>query len=133
MFAKPVCDSSRPHPPTPVGAGGFMLVSARAGIIAALIALLSIALSIPASAQKAFVRDELADAAIKLEAQIKGEAGQVTRPAAVLRRDADAAFGRNDFRNGLALLGQIVAVAPQDTANWLRLARSVLQVRPSTD
>src|SRR5438552_257717 len=110
-----------------------MLVSARVGIIAALVALLSIAIPVSASAQKAFVRDDLADAAIKLEAQIRSEAGQVGKTAAVLRREADAAFGRNDFRAGLQVLGQIVVVAPNDSANWLRLAKSVLQVRPSTD
>ena len=59
-----------------------------------------------AFAQKAFQRDDLADAAIKLEAQIRTESGQVTAPAAALRRDADAAFQRNDFRNGLQILGQ---------------------------
>ena len=89
-----------------------MLVSARVGIIAALVALLSIAIPVSAFAQKAFVRDDLADAAIKLEAQIKSEAGQAGKPVAVLRREADAAFGRNDFRAGLQILGQIVAVAP---------------------
>ncbi len=107
-----------------------MLAFARAGVVAALVALLSVPLSVAASAQKAFQRDDLADAAIKLEAQIKAEAGQVARPAAALRREADAAFQRNDFRAGLALLGQIAVVAPEDSANWLRLAKSVLQIRP---
>ena len=74
-----------------------MLVSARAGIIAALAVLLSIAMAVPATAQKAFVRDALADAAIKLEAQIRSEVGQVSKTAVVLRREADAAFGRSDW------------------------------------
>ena len=43
------------------------------------------------AADKSFKRDELADAAIKLEAQIKAEAGPVTKPAASLRTDADTA------------------------------------------
>jgi alpha-2-macroglobulin len=111
-----------------------MLESVRAGALAALVALLSVAfcIAIPgaALAQKAFQRDDLADAAIKLEAQIKTESGQVTRAAAVLRRDADAAFQRNDFRNGLQILGQITVVAPEDGANWLRIAQTVLQIRP---
>jgi hypothetical protein len=111
-----------------------MLESVRAGALAALVALLSAAFSVAvpsaALAQKAFQRDDLADAAIKLEAQIRTESGQVTRAAAVLRRDADAAFQRNDFRNGLQILGQITVVAPEDSANWLRIAQSVLQIRP---
>ena len=107
-----------------------MLAFVRAACAAALVLLLSI----PAiAADKSFRRDDLADAAIKLEAQIKGEAGQVTKPAAALRREADAAFQRNDFRTGLQILGQIVTVAPDDSANWLRLARAVLQIRPSND
>src|SRR5215467_8449116 len=53
------------------GQGGpIMIASLRAGIVAALVALLSLSLTVAASAQKAFQRDDLADAAIKLEAQI---------------------------------------------------------------
>src|SRR5262249_50192717 len=90
--------------------------------------------SISASAaDKPFKRDDLVDAAIKLEAQIKSETGQVTKPAAALRREADAAFQRNDFRNGLNILQQIVTIAPDDSASWLRLAKATLQSRPSND
>jgi uncharacterized protein YfaS (alpha-2-macroglobulin family) len=110
-----------------------MLAFARAGFVTALVALLSIPLSVAASAQKSFVRDDLADAAIKLEGQIKSEAGQVSKAAAVLRREADAAFQRNDLRTALQAMGQLTVVAPDDSANWLRLARSVLQIRPSND
>src|SRR5215471_7265624 len=116
------------------GEGGpIMIACARAGIVAALVALLSLSLTVAASAQKAFQRDDLADAAIKLEAQIKAEAGAVTKPVAQLKREADAAFARNDFRTGLQLLGQIAAVAPEDSGNWLRLAKAVLQIRPGND
>ena len=107
-----------------------MLAFVRAAYAAALVLLLSV----PAiAADKSFKRDDLADAAIKLEAQIKAEAGQVTKSAAALRREADAAFQRNDFRSGMQILGQIVTVAPDDSANWLRLAKTVLQIRPSND
>jgi alpha-2-macroglobulin len=107
-----------------------MLALARAALAAAFV----LAFSAPTfAADKSFKRDDLADAAIKLEAQIKAEAGQVGKPAAALRREADAAFQRNDFRTGMQILGQIVAVAPDDSANWLRLAKSVLQIRPGND
>src|SRR5205814_2335221 len=43
----------------------------------------------------------------------------------------DAAFKRNDFRAGLQILGQIAATAPEDSGNWLRLARTIFQIRPS--
>jgi alpha-2-macroglobulin len=81
------------------------------------------------AADKPYHRDDLADAAIRLEGQIKTDAGPVAKPLATLRREADAAFARNDQRAGMQLLGQIVAVAPADTANWLRLARTILQIR----
>src|ERR1700749_1744206 len=92
---------------------------------AALCVTLALGLSSAFAAEKAFQRDDLADAAIKLEAQIKSEAGPVTKNAATLRNDADAAFRRNDFRTGMAVLGQITVVAPKDAANWLRLAKAV--------
>jgi len=111
-----------------------MFSPVRAGLFAALVTLVSAAIlsAMPgvAVAQKAFQRDDLADAAIKLEAQIKTESGAVTAPAAALRRDADAAFQRNDFRSGLQILGRITVVAPEDSANWLRIAQTVLQIRP---
>ncbi len=82
------------------------------------------------AADKAFKRDDLADSAIKLEAQIKSEAGPVAKTNATLKTDADAAFRRNDFRTGLQILGQIAAAAPDDSANWLRLARTIFLIRP---
>ena len=75
----------------------------------------------------------LAEAAITLEAQIKSDAGAPAKPVAQIRRDADAAFTKNDFRAGMALLGQIVAAVPNDSATWLRLARTIMQVRPADD
>ena len=102
----------------------------RAGLVAALVALVFF----PAmAADKAFKQGELDDSAIKLEAQIKSDAGTVTKPAATLRRDADAAFQKNDFRTGMLVLGQLVSVAPTDAASWLRLARTVLQIKPRDD
>src|SRR5450432_2169599 len=83
------------------------------------------------AADKAFKREDLADSAIKLEAQIKSEAGPVAKSGASLRTDADAAFRRSDFRTGLQILGQIAATTPGDSANWLKLARTIFQIRPA--
>jgi uncharacterized protein YfaS (alpha-2-macroglobulin family) len=107
-----------------------MLAFARAGLAAAL----AVLACLPAiAADKAFQRSELADAALRLEAEIKSDAGQPGRPAAQLRRDAEAAFQRSDMRSGLQLLGQAVAVAPADSAAWLRLSQAILQVRAAND
>ncbi|HXZ46848.1 MAG TPA: alpha-2-macroglobulin [Pseudolabrys sp.] len=104
-----------------------MLSAVRGGIAAALFAL---ALVPAMAAEKAFKLNMLDEAAIKLEAQIKSDAGAVSKTAATLRRDADSAFQKNDFRGGMVVLGQLVAIAPEDTSSWLRLARTVLQIKP---
>jgi alpha-2-macroglobulin len=107
----------------------------RVGVIAALLAVAPVLGSPPAdaAAEKAFNNSELADSAVTLEAQIKSDAGTPTKPLPQIRKDADAAFTKNDFRAGMALLGQIVAAAPNDSATWLRLARTIMQIRPADD
>jgi alpha-2-macroglobulin len=97
-----------------------------------LCAVLALGLCSAQAAEKAFKRDDLADSAIKLEAQIKSEAGPISKSAATLRADADAAFKRADFRAGLQTLGQIATIAPDDSGNWLRLARTIFQIRSPT-
>jgi uncharacterized protein YfaS (alpha-2-macroglobulin family) len=104
----------------------------RAFVRAACAAALVLLLSIPTiAAGKPFQRDDLSDAAIKLEAQIRAESGQVTKPIAELRREVDAAFQRGDDRGAVRTLGQIVTVAPDRTVTWLRLARDLRQIQPS--
>ena len=104
-----------------------MVSLVRAALAAALIAL---ALVPAAAADKAFKRGDLDEAAIKLEAQIKQDAGTVTKSAATLGKEADAAFKKRDYRTGMLVLSQMVAAAPQDAGNWLRLARTVRQIVP---
>lgn len=103
------------------------------GPVRALVLAASLALGITSAqaADKAYKRDDLTDSAIRLETQIKTEAGPVSKTAQQLKTDVDSAFRRNDFRAGLQLIGQIAAVAPNDSGNWLRLARTIFQVRPA--
>ena len=109
-----------------------MIGLVRAVALCATLALgLALGLVSAEAADKAFKRDDLADQAIKLEAQIKSEAGPVAKSSATLRTDADAAFKRNDFRSGLQILGQIAATSPEDAVNWLKLARTIFQIKPS--
>ncbi len=111
-----------------------MVALVRAGIVAALVALSCVSPFVSSAfAAKTFERDDLAEAAIRLEAQIKNDAGPLVKPAAVLRREAEAAFQKSDFRNGLQLLGQAIAAAPQDAGHWLRLARAVLLIRAGSE
>ena len=112
-----------------------MFASVRAGLFAALVTLVSVAMCpMPASAaEKAFQRDDLADAAIKLEAQIKTDAGQVDQAAA-------RSCGARPTRRSSATISAPACCCsarssrsrPSDSANWLRLARTVLQIRPAT-
>jgi uncharacterized protein YfaS (alpha-2-macroglobulin family) len=110
-----------------------MTTSLRAGLFAALIALSCAFASEGFAADKAFEQAGLADAAVKLEAQIKTDSGAVSKNAATLRREADAAFQKHDLRGGMQILGQLVTAAPNDAAAWLRLARTVSQIRPRDD
>jgi alpha-2-macroglobulin len=107
-----------------------MLSLIRAGVAAVLLLVAPVA---GGAAEKPFQNKELADSAVTLEAQIKSDAGAPSKSVAQIRRDADAAFAKNDFRAGMALLGQIVAAAPNDSATWLRLARTIMQIRPADD
>ena len=106
-----------------------MIGLVRATVICATLAL---GLTAAVAADKAFKRDELANSAVKLEAQIKSEAGPVAKSSTTLRNDADAAFKRADFRVGLQILGQIAATTPEDSANWLKLAKTIFQIRSAS-
>jgi uncharacterized protein YfaS (alpha-2-macroglobulin family) len=106
-----------------------MIGLVRAAVVCATMAL---GLASVQAADKAFKRDDLADSAIKLEAQIKSEAGPVAKSTATLRTDADAAFKRSDFRTGLQILGQIAATTPDDSGNWLRLAKTIFRIRSAS-
>jgi uncharacterized protein YfaS (alpha-2-macroglobulin family) len=110
-----------------------MIGLVRAAILCATLSLGLISAGLPSAqaADKPFKRDDLADSAIKLEAQIKSEAGVVSKSGGALKADADAAFRRNDMRTGLQILGQIATTAPDDSGNWLRLARTIFQIRPA--
>ena len=118
-----------------------MFAPIRAGLLAALFAVACVVSAMPPAAaqtptpaqtaDKPFSRADLDDAAVRLEGQIKTDSGQVTKPVAQLRSEMDEAFKKNDFRTGLQLLGQIVSVEPGDATSWLRLARSVAQIRPA--
>jgi len=111
-----------------------MFLSFRAGVLAAAAATcLAVAAFSASAADKPFKDDDLANSAIELEAQIKSDAGTATKTPDQLKRDADAAFAKNDFRTGMAVLGQIVAATPNDATTWLRLAHTIQQIRPADD
>jgi uncharacterized protein YfaS (alpha-2-macroglobulin family) len=109
-----------------------MLIEMRASMMAALALAASFIVSFACfAADKPFQRSELADAAIRFEAQNRTDAGAVTKPPAQLHKEADQAAARNDQRALLPLLRQIAVVQPKDGANWLRLARTMMLAAPA--
>ena len=78
-----------------------MLASVRAGFAAALVALFSFTAF---AADKPFQRSDLSDSAVRLETQIKTESGQVAKPVATVRSEAEAAFAKRDFRAALGVV-----------------------------
>ncbi len=111
-----------------------MIAHVRAAFVAAVAAVCMAATSFAAqAANKPFQNSGLNQSAIKLEAQIKADAGPSTESLVQLRQNADAAFAKNDFRTGMEVLGEIVAAAPNDAATWLRLSRTIMQIQPAND
>jgi len=115
-----------------------MLSSFRAGLAAAavtacMVAALAVASFAAGAADKPFSNDDLANSALELEAQIKSDAGTPAKTVDQLKHDGDQAFAKNDFRTGMAVLSEIVAAQPNDATTWLRLARTIQQIRPADD
>ena len=86
-----------------------------------------------ALAQKSFVRDDLASEGVRLEEKLRTEAGATAagRPAAQLRRDAEAAHGpRRTSAARSSLYAAAVALEPSNAANWVGFARAVKAITP---
>ena len=111
-----------------------MTAHVRAALVAAVVAVCMAAASLSAqAANKPFQNSDLNQSAIVFEGQIKSDAGPSTESIAQLRKEADAAFAKNDFRKGMEVLGEIVASAPNDAVTWLRLSRTIVQIQPAND
>ena len=104
-----------------------MLTWFRAGLVAALF----VFVSTPApAAEKTFQDDALDDAAITLEADLKDESGTVELPVIKLKEQAAAKLRAQDLESAAFIYGQIVTVAPNDSAAWRRLADIWLAIPP---
>src|SRR5438046_8875542 len=99
-----------------------MIGLVRATVICATLAL---GLTAAGAADKAFKRDELADSAVKLEAQIKSEAGPAAKYSTARRNDRDAPVTRAGFRVGLPMLGQGGATTADGPANGPPLSKPI--------
>ena len=101
----------------------------RAGLFAALFVFVT---TPSPAAEKTFQDEALADAAISLEADLKDEAGTVTKPPAKLKQEAEALFKSQDLAGAANIYVQIVTVAPNDGNSWRRLADLWLLI-PATE
>jgi alpha-2-macroglobulin len=81
---------------------------------------------------KSFVREDLASDSVRLEEQLRKDAGAAAqgKQAEALRREAFGLIGRGDARRALGLAGQAIAADGRDPANWLALARAALAIDP---
>ena len=106
-----------------------MLAWFRAGAAAALFVFVA---APTLAAEKTFQDATLDDAAITLQADLKDDAGTVTKTLPQLKKDADAALKKNDLEAAAAVYTQIVTVAPNDGQAWRRLADIWLRI-PATE
>lgn len=85
--------------------------------------------------QKAFVQDELASQAVRLEQTLKTEGGRFVsgKPAQQLRREADIALTRGNARLALNLYTGAIAAEPANPANWSGYVRAAVAVDPGND
>ncbi len=94
---------------------------------------LILAFSGPALAQKALVREDLRNAAIRLETDLRQEAPNASsRPAAAWRADAAAALRANNAQAASRAAAAAIVAEPRDPANWLAYANTALAIAAAT-
>jgi alpha-2-macroglobulin len=84
-----------------------------------------------ASAQKAFVRDDLATSGVSLEERLKREvavSGAVNAPG--LLRQAEALLARSEARRALPLVNQAVVADPRAPEGWRLMSRVARAIDP---
>ena len=107
----------------------------RKQIMRSILLILALALGFcaaPAQAQQsparqAFANEDLASDAIRLEEQLGKDAGALAqRPPIQLRKDAQQAIERGDFKTALRPLAALIKANPKDAAAWLAYSRAAI-------
>lgn len=97
--------------------------------LAAILCGFGLMLSQAALAQKALVRDDLKNAAIRLETDMRREAANAgQKPAAAWRADAAAALRGGNARAASTAAAAAVLADPRDPTNWLAYANTTLGI-----
>ena len=102
----------------------------RAGLAAALIVFVS---TPSPAADKTFQDDALDEAAITLEADIKNDVGAVELPLIKLKEQAATQLRKQDLEGAAFTYEQIIAVDPDDSSAWRRLADIWLAIPPDDE
>ncbi|MEG6508443.1 alpha-2-macroglobulin [Methyloligella sp. 2.7D] len=108
----------------------------RAAVVAAALCLTPAISALPSFAQAApaTLQDRsLDDAAIKLEATLKEEAGAQAAPLPALKLQAEDALKNRDYDGAARLYAQIVSTDPNDAKSWRRYADTLLRIEPAAD
>lgn len=80
---------------------------------------------------KTFARQDLVEAARRLQALLLRERGPLPKPAAQLRRDADAALAAGDARTAAEIYSRLAQATPADAGAWQRLSRALSRIKPN--
>ncbi|MCI0465887.1 MAG: alpha-2-macroglobulin family protein, partial [Beijerinckiaceae bacterium] len=87
-----------------------------------------------AQARQSFVSDELKDAAIQLEQNIGKDLGPAaSRPLPQMRKEAQQALARRDYKAALNALAAIAAANPKDAGAWLNYSRAAIEAAGSDE
>jgi len=84
----------------------------------------------PDALPKTYSRPDLVDSARRLQALLDRDRAPLGKPAAQLRRDADAALAAGDARTAADIYGRL-ARGSTDSGAWLRLSRALARIKPN--
>ncbi|WP_420103237.1 MG2 domain-containing protein [Bosea sp. (in: a-proteobacteria)] len=84
----------------------------------------------PASAQKAYIRNDLASDGARLEERLKREVSAANRPVADLLRAGETALARGDARAALPLANAAIVSDPNAAAAWRLMSRAAGGIEP---
>ncbi|GAB4068451.1 alpha-2-macroglobulin [Ancylobacter sonchi] len=82
---------------------------------------------------RTYSRPDLVESARRLQSLVDRDRAPLERPAAQLRRDADAALQAGDARAAAGLYSRLVRIAPDDSGLWMRLSRALARIKPNQD
>ncbi len=86
--------------------------------------------ALPALAQKAYVRPDLASDGQRLEERLKREVSVGARPFATLLREGNAALARGDARAALPLANAASVAEPANPGGWRLMAQAAIAIEP---